>query len=119
MFKCPFMKDKSAVGDVLLPAFISMLLFWPMLIAAANMEPKLVPLILAIGMSIHWPVIGWGYARTGLFSAHAIFRAVFCLVIFAVYTEHSTTWMPLGVAVIYAFTVLAILWDVRRLKTRS
>jgi hypothetical protein len=119
IFKCPFMKDKSAVGDVLLPAFIGMLLFWPLLIAAANMEPRLVPLILAIGMSIHWPVIGWSYGRTGLFSAHAIIRAVFCLFIFSTSPEQSTTWIPLGVAAIYAFTVLAILWDVRHLTTRS
>ena len=29
-----FMKDKSVIGDVLLPTFIGMLLFWPMLIIA-------------------------------------------------------------------------------------
>lgn len=119
IFKCPFMKDKSAVGDILLPAFISMLLFWPMLIAAAHVQATLVPLILAIGMSLHWPVIGWAYARTSLFSAHAIIRALFCLFIFEKFSEYSTTWMPLGIAAIYALTVVAILWDVRRLKTRS
>lgn len=118
IFKCPFMKDKSAIGDVLLPAFISMLLFWPMLIAAAKTAPELVPLILAIGMSLHWPVIGWSYGRTGLFSAHAIIRAVFCLAIFLLLPEHSITWMPIGVAAIYGLTVLAILADVRRLQTR-
>ena len=116
IFKCPFMKDKSAIGDVLLPAFISMLLFWPMLIAAAKVAPELVPLILAIGMSLHWPVIGWSYGRTGLFSAHAIIRAIFCLAIFSFFPEYSITWMPLGVAVIYALTVIAIRADVRRLE---
>ncbi|WP_416879466.1 DUF7010 family protein [Litorimonas sp.] len=118
IFKCPFMKDKSAIGDVMLPAFISMLLFWPMLIAAAKTAPELVPLILAIGMSLHWPVIGWSYGRTGLFSAHAVIRALFCLAIFSFFPERSITWMPIGVAAIYGLTVLAILADVRRLKTR-
>lgn len=118
IFKCPFMKDKSAIGDVMLPAFISMLLFWPMLIAAAKTAPELVPLILAIGMSLHWPVIGWSYGRTGLFSVHAVIRALFCLAIFSIFPEHSITWMPIGVAAIYGLTMLAILADVRRLKTR-
>lgn len=95
-----------------------MLLFWPMLIAAAKTAPELVPLILAIGMSLHWPVIGWSYGRTGLFSAHAVIRALFCLAIFSMFPEHSITWMPIGVAAIYGLTVLAILADVRRLKTR-
>lgn len=116
IFKCPFMKDKSAIGDVLLPAFISMLLFWPMLIAAAKTAPELVPLILAIGMSLHWPIIGWSYGRTGLFTAHAIIRALFCLAIFSLFPEYSLTWMPLGVAAIYALTVIAIRADVHRLK---
>ena len=77
ILKCNFMKDKSAVDSVLLPTFISMLLFWPMLfMAAKSSSPELIVPILAIGMSPHWPVIGWGYSRTALFTAHAVLRAV-------------------------------------------
>jgi len=61
IFKNNFMKDKGIVDSVLIPTFIGMLLFWPIMIAAVKTEPQLVPLILAIGMSIHWPVIGWSY----------------------------------------------------------
>lgn len=118
IFKCHFMKDKSAVGDVLLPALISMLLFWPMLFVAAKTAPELVPLILAIGMSIHWPVIGWGYGKTGLYSAHSITRAIVCAFLFMQFPEHTLTWMPLTVAAIYLLTVAAIIFDVRRLKTK-
>ena len=39
-------------------------------------EVQLVPLVLAIGMSLHWPVIGWSYGRTTLFAAHAVVRAI-------------------------------------------
>jgi len=53
------MRDKTAVMDALWPAFVSMLLFWPIAISAYWTYPQLVPLVLAIGMSIHWPVIGW------------------------------------------------------------
>ena len=57
ILKCNFMKDKSAVGSVLLPTFISMLLFWPMLIMTAkSSSPELIVPILAIGMSRDWHV---------------------------------------------------------------
>ncbi|MEZ0244027.1 MAG: hypothetical protein ACAH11_11675 [Sphingomonas sp.] len=116
IFRNPFMKDKTASGDVLLPAFISMLLFWPMIVAALVIAPQLVPLILAIGMSLHWPVIGLSYGRTGLYSAHAIVRAVACLLIWMYLPEARFTLLPLAVAGVYLVTVLAIVIDSARIK---
>ena len=116
IFRNPFMKDKTAAGDVLLPAFISMLLFWPMAIAAFQVAPQLVPLVLAIGMSLHWPVIGWSYGRTGLYSAHAIVRAIAVLLIWLWMPEARFTMLPLAVALVYVVTVLAILVDSARVK---
>jgi hypothetical protein len=116
IFRNPFMKDRTATGDVLLPAFISMLLFWPMIVAAVQAAPVLVPLILAIGMSIHWPVIGWSYGRTGLFSAHSIVRAVAVLLIWLWLPEARLTLLPLSVAVVYLFTVFALVIDSARVK---
>jgi len=75
-----------------------------------------VPLILAIGMSLHWPVIGWTYGRTGLYSAHAIARALVCLFIWARIPEGRFTLLPLSVAVIYAITVVAIVIDSGRAR---
>lgn len=118
LFKNPFMKDKTATGDVLLPTFISMLLFWTFIVAAAQEGPTLVPLILAVGMSLHWPVIGWSYGRTALFSAHAILRALAVLCIWLQFPEHRLTWLPLSVAVIYGLTVLAIFVDSKRMTGR-
>jgi hypothetical protein len=111
LFRNPFMKDKTATGDVLLPAFISMLLFWPMMIGVVNAAPQLVPLVLAIGMSLHWPVIGWSYGRTALFSAHAIVRAVVALAIWMTLPDARFTLLPFSVSAIYLLTVLAILID--------
>lgn len=119
IFKNNFMKDKGIVDSVLLPTFISMLLFWPMLIAAIKTEPELVTLILAIGMSLHWPVIGWSYGRSALFSAHAIFRALIVLFLWFYVPDARLTWLPLSVGIIYLITVLAIFLDVKQLTKRQ
>lgn len=116
IFRNPFMKDRTATGDVLLPAFISMLLFWPMIVAAVQVGPELVPLILGIGMSLHWPVIGWSYGRTALFSAHSIVRAIACILIWLWFPEGRFTLLPLAVAGVYLVTVFAILIDSRLVK---
>src|SRR5687767_2983162 len=101
VFRNDFMKDKTASGDVLVPTFIAMLLFWPMLISAIWTAPQLAPLILAIGMSLHWPVIGWSYGRTALFTAHAVVRAVVVFIIWNWMPEARFTLLPLSVCLIY------------------
>ncbi len=118
IFKNDFMKDKTAVTGVLAPAFISMLLFWPMAIAALWRAIDLFPLILAIGMSLHWPVIGWSYGRTTLFSAHAVIRAVIAFVIFWKLPEMQTTLLPFSVAAIYVLTTAAIFIDSGAIRRR-
>ena len=114
LLRVDFMRDRTAVNDLLFPAFVGMLLFWPIAISAWWSHPELVPLILAIGMSIHWPVIGWTYGRPGLFSAHAIIRAVVCFIIWNWMPAHRFTTLPFAVAAIYAVTVIAIVVDTGR-----
>ncbi len=116
LFNCRFMGDRTAVTSVLLPAFISMLLFWPVLAAALNVAPELAPLILAIGMSGHWPIIGWTYDRVGLYAGHAIIRALVTPVIWFWLPDARLTLLPLSVAILYGLTVLTILVDVRRVR---
>jgi hypothetical protein len=118
LFKNDFMKDKTAVTGVLIPAFISMLLFWPMLIGARLEAPELMVLILAIGLSLHWPVIGWSYGKTGLYSAHSIIRAVVVLLIWYLLPEARLTLLPLSVAAIYLVTVVAIYVDSGQMKKK-
>ncbi len=120
VFKKPFMKDPSPVGGVLLPAFIAMLLFWVFIVAAAmTKDYALIPLLLAVGMSLHWPVIGWSYGRTFLYSAHAVVRALVALFIFIQYPDQRLTWLPLSVAAVYLVTVLAIYVDSGRLARKA
>ncbi|OYQ35585.1 hypothetical protein CHU95_07630 [Niveispirillum lacus] len=116
LFNCHFIGDRTAVTNVLLPAFISMLLFWPVLAASLSISPELAPLILAIGMSGHWPIIGWTYDRVGLYAGHALIRALITTLIWFWLPDARLTLLPLSVAILYGLTVLAILMDVRRLR---
>ncbi len=111
IFRNDFMKDKAAVDSVLLPAFISMLLFWAFIVAAAAEGSSLIPLILAVGMSVHWPVIGWSYGRTAIYSAHAIARAIIPTAIWFYFPDERLTWLPLSVAAIYLITTAIIIAD--------
>jgi hypothetical protein len=72
--------------------------------------------ILAIGMAMHWPIIGWTYARTALYSTLAIVRTLAAFAIWILFPDHRTTWLPASVAVVYLLTVLAIAVDTRRVS---
>jgi hypothetical protein len=109
IFKVDFMHDKSAVMDVLFPTFASMLLFWPIAISAFWAYPQLVPLVLAIGMSIHWPVIGWTYGRTAIYVTHSVVRAIACFILWNWWPSTRFTVLPFTVSAIYLLTVVVIL----------
>jgi len=109
LFRINFMADRTAVSDVIFPAMGSMLLFWPMAITAFWVYPELVPLILGVGMSIMWPVVGWSYGRTALFSTHAVVRAVVCFGLWNWMPAGRFTVLPLAVSGIYLATVVALI----------
>ena len=111
IFKNNFMKDRTATGSVLVPAFVSMLLFWAYIIVAANAANSMISLILAVGMSVHWPVIGWSYGRTTIYSAHAIARAIIPTALWFSHPDERLTLLPLSVSAIYLITVMVILID--------
>ncbi len=104
-----FMADRTAVSEVIFPAMGSMLLFWPMAFAAFPAYPELEPLILAVGMSIMWPVVGWSYGRTALFTTHAVVRAVVCFALWEWLPSGRFTVLPLAVSAIYMLTVVVLL----------
>ncbi len=114
IFRSDFMKDSTATGDVLGPAFTAMLLFYAIAFPAYFAAPELVPLIVAVGMSQHWPVIGWSYGKPALYSAHAVIRAIGAAAIWVMLPDGRTTLLPFWVAAVYLGTVAAILIVWRR-----
>lgn len=106
-----FMRDRTAVTSVLFPTFVSMLLFWPIAIATFWEANTLTPLVLAVGMSIHWPVIGWSYGRPGPYIGHAIVRAVACFLAWKLFPEARFMLVPAVVAAAYFATVLVLIVD--------
>ena len=89
-----------------------------LIMAAKSSSPELIVPILAIGMSLHWPVVGWSYGRTSLFTAHAVLRAGVVTLIWFTLPDKILTAMPLSIAVIYLLTVFAIYLDVSRMKSK-
>lgn len=119
IFRSDFMKDSTATGDVLGPAFTAMLLFYAIAFPAYAYAPELVPLIIAVGMSQHWPVIGWSYGRPVLYSAHAVIRALGAMAIWLWLSDGRTTLLPFWVAAVYLGTVVAIIAAWRKEQARA
>lgn len=118
-FRNPFLKDRSAVTSVLFPTFVAMLLFWPMAIASLSEGRELFPLILAIGLSLHFPVIGWSYGRTTILTAHAVLRAAAVTAAWYVLPDQRLVAIPLIVVAAYLLTALVIVVDSRRFRPRE
>jgi hypothetical protein len=111
IFRNPFMKVTVPDQGVVFMAMGAMLLFWPVAIAAMWNFNALTPLILAIGMSGHWPVFGWSYGRPLPFLAHAIVRAMVCFSIWEYMPDGRFTVLPAAVAAIYVVTVAVLFID--------
>jgi hypothetical protein len=113
VFRNPFMKDRTAVGGVVVPALLSMLLFWPMVVVAAQDSSAVTALVIfAIGMSMHWPVIGWAYGRMPLFAAHSVIRALAVIALWLMLPAAQLfVAIPLAVAAVYLASVIAIFVD--------
>lgn len=110
---------RSPLTSLFMPAFVGMFLSWPVTIAAYPVAPEITPLALAIGMSIHWPVIGWAYGKTLLFTGHAVVRAVAVSAVWFLLPDERFTTLPLMVAVIYLATLAIILVERRRVVLSS
>lgn len=100
---------KSAFGGATFAGLMAALLTWPMIFAAASVDRSLAPLMLAIGLSLHWPIIGWIYGRPLMFAAHAVVRALAVTAVWTLMPEHRFDLLPAVVAIIYGASFLGIL----------
>lgn len=101
--------EKSVFGGATFAGLLAAMMTWPMIFAGAAADPTLSPLFLAIGMSLHWPIIGWSYGRIGLFTAHALGRVAGCTAVFVLYPDQRFVLIPAVVVAAYAFSFVAIL----------
>lgn len=111
IFRNRFMKAKVPDQGVVFMAMGAMLLFWPTAVAAMWNYNELTPLILAVGMSTHWPVFGWSYGRPAPFIFHVAVRAVVAFALWQYMPETRLTLLPAAVAAIYLVSVVVLFVD--------
>ena len=116
-FRSPFMKAKSPVGGVGMLAVMAINFLWPVHFIVFGAAPDAAPLTLAIGMTLHWPIIGWTYgSRVCLI--HAILRVATVSVIWFALPDGRFDVLPLAVAGLYLFAAAGMRWEVERLRRK-
>lgn len=86
-------------------AVLSINLLWPVHIAIIIVAPELLPLSLAIGMGLHWPIIGWMYDSRACLT-HALVRVFAASAIWYFLPDQRFTLLPFILALIYAMTTV-------------
>lgn len=116
--RAPFMKAKSPVGGVAIQAIIAINFLWPLHFAIIAVAPEYTVLSLAIGMTLHWLVIGWSYASRACY-VHAYARMLGVVAVFFLYPEGRMTLLPFTVAGLYVLAAIGIrlelAWTRRRI----
>ncbi|WP_417478972.1 DUF7010 family protein [Maricaulis maris] len=115
VFKSPFMKAKSPVSGVTTAAIVAINLLWPIHMIVIWTAPQAAPLTLAIGMALHWPIIGWGYASR-VCMIHAIVRVAAVTVIFFGLPEISLVAIPVVVSGLYLLAAAGLSWESNRFR---
>jgi hypothetical protein len=105
----------SPLGSLFFPAFMSMFLSYPVSMTAAYYNVSIAPLAFSIGMSLHWPVIGWMYGSRICY-VHALARVILVTACWFVFPDHRFTLIPFVVAVIYLITVVGLSNEVATAK---
>lgn len=95
-----FMKAKSPVSGAGWAAIIAINFLWPVHVVIISIVPEAAPLSLAIGMTLHWPVIGWMYASKVCY-LHAVARLAVVTLLWYGFPELRLTGLPLAVAALY------------------
>jgi len=115
IFKSPFMKAKSPLSGVTTAAVVAINLLWPIHLIVIWTAPQAAPLTLAIGMALHWPIIGWAYASK-VCMIHAIARVIAVTAIFFALPEISFVAIPLVVSGLYLLAAAGLSWESGRYR---
>ncbi|HVN79882.1 MAG TPA: hypothetical protein VMW38_12860 [Terriglobia bacterium] len=93
-------------------AVLSINLLWPVHFAVFYSAPQVVPLSLAIGMALHWPIIGWMYGSKACLQ-HAFIRVVSVSAAWALLPQQRYTVVPFIVAVAYLISIIQLRSEVK------
>ena len=99
-----FIRDEP-LANVAGFAVLAINLLWPLYFAIIAVAPALLPLALGIGMSLHWPIIGWMYGSRACL-AHAVIRVLLVTAVWVWLPVGRLTLLPLVVALLYLATVV-------------
>ncbi|MBR9824416.1 MAG: hypothetical protein GYB36_01285 [Alphaproteobacteria bacterium] len=117
--RSPFMTEKSPVSGVALQAIIAINFLWPLHFVFISVAPEYTVLSLAIGMTLHWLVIGWSYASKACV-IHAYARMVAVIGVFFLFPEGRLTVLPFTVSALYILAAIGIglevAWTRRRIS---
>ncbi len=113
--KSHFMKSKSPVSGAVWAAVIAINFLWPVHVVIISAIPAAAPLTLAIGMTLHWPMIGWAYASRICY-LHAVTRLLVVTVLWYGFPEMRFTVLPLAVAGLYLLAAGGMMLEVKWAK---
>ncbi|WP_157634637.1 DUF7010 family protein [Spirosoma panaciterrae] len=106
---------KNPLSGLIPYALFSMMLSWGITIPASSIDKSLVPLCLAIGMGIHWPIIGWVYSSK-VCQLHALLRTILVVACWYLLPDDRFTILPLVVSALYVLTVIGLKIEVNQAR---
>ncbi len=96
------------MASVTLPLF-------PVYVVLDGPAIHVLPLAFAIGMGLHFPLVGWMYGSR-VCTFHIWIRAVLAFAVWAIWPEGRFTILPLVVAVVYLVTAVLVRAEVLRAR---
>ncbi len=114
----PFMKAKSPLSGAAMYSVMAINLLWPVHAIIFNTAPAAAPLTLALGMTLHWPVIGWAYgSRVAI--GHGFVRALVVSLLWFALPDGRFDILPLAIAALYLLAAAGMRWEISRLRRKK
>ncbi len=99
-------------------AVLAINLLWPLYIAVIYIAPELLPLALGVGMSLHWPIIGWMYGSRACL-IHAPVRVATVTALWILLPAQRLNVLPFAVAFLYFATVVWLSLEIRGARRKQ
>lgn len=116
--RSPFMKSKSPLSGAAMLSIAAINALWPVHFIIISIAPEAAVLSLAIGMSLHWPIIGWTYgSRVSI--VHGFARVAVATVLWFALPEGRYDILPLAIAALYLGAAAGIRWELGRLRRKT